>query len=424
MKRQKRKFLLAALLAVSSLTLFSGCGQQAFNITPTAQTSQAAGSYTIPAKVDIILAQDDTGSIIPIQSEIQNEIPNFLSQLQNKNWDYRFTLMPLTAIANLTSTQKAITQIAPSRYDGNWGSLWTSPFPGADPTIGRVDADLFRTLGPVSGLSAPFFNFSVSATTASASIEPAFQAISTRLKHSQAQSKFIRSDALLAVIVVSNGEDTSGLKTCVRSDGAGYLCTSACYDAHIATKTTHECPNAEMDVGNLAEQKLSLTSIKPSSPNGVKVFSIVSGSYTSNCRGKAAFAGSRYAWMSKETGGQAYDVCASNSISSALTGIAQNLQAIQLSKRQSYIVIENQQPEENSIRVFKLTNDGREIELAQNATNGWVYEGGPRAEYEIHDPVTERLKYGYVIRLNGAAQAIGSEIVYARFTAKGAKDGG
>lgn len=424
MKQNKLQTIRAATAAFIAISTLTGCGKQAFNITPTAQTSQAAGNYTVPAKVDIILAQDDTGSIIPIQSEIQREIPNFLSGLQNRNWDYRFTLMPLTAIPNLSSTDKAITQIAPSRYDGNWGSLWNPPFPGADRNVGKVDADLFRTLSAVSGLSAPFFNFSVSATTTSASVEPAFQAISTKLKHSQAQAKFIRPDALLAVIIVSNGEDTSGLKTCVRKDGAQYLCMPSCYDANIAAKTTDVCPNAELDSTNLASQKQSLTAIKPSSPNGVKVFSIVSKQKTDSCRGKAAYAGSRYVWMSTETGGQSYDVCSSNSVVNALNGISQNLQDIQLSKKQDYLVITGQEPEPKSLRVFKLTKDGVEIELNQSLTNGWTYEGGPRSEYEIHDPVTERLKYGWVIRLNGSAQAVGNELVYAKFTAKGAKDGG
>ncbi|MEO5970891.1 MAG: hypothetical protein ABIQ95_13265, partial [Bdellovibrionia bacterium] len=110
-------------LAFAEIAL-SACGQTAFTVVPGTQAIAAPGNFTIPAKVDVLLIEDDKGRMFEAWDQVSKQMPAFLNTLNKKGWDYHFTTISL-------NTYNAIQNVTASSYDGNSGTSWKAPYPGA-----------------------------------------------------------------------------------------------------------------------------------------------------------------------------------------------------------------------------------------------------------------------------------------------------
>jgi hypothetical protein len=384
-------------------TLLTACGQQAFVSTQLQQQQKAPGYFTIAPKVDLLIAQDDTGSVLEIKRSLESQVPGFLQELEQQGWDYHFSAMPLTQSYRLT-------QALASRQDSNWGELWTAPYPGARPGgEGTLSSDLFRITSQFSG-----FNLPAGPTDGS---EPGLQFITENTQRIiESRSGFIRNDALLVVLAISNGNDTSRVNYCRRSDGAvipcedmGYpTCTSWTDPRNSATSPT--CGTKTLSLNLYREQ---LAALKPSLAQ-LQFHAAVAARNSSNCLGGYSRPGSRYQAIAQELSGASYDLC-TQPISSILSTLASQLQTVRVGYRTRYVPLERE-PSLNSIDVYRIdgTTGTRRL-LAPGPENGWTYAGYLRDQASIDYPVEMNRITGYALELHGSARLIGNdraEVVY------------
>ena len=399
--------LKVAYFAVLALAL-SACGEQEYKVTASTAEQKAPGSYSIQPKVDILLVEDDTGSMSEVFSQVSNQIPQLLNGLEDKKWDYHFATIPLT-------TRRNISQVLAAKYDINWASQWVAPFPGATPSEeGMVTASFFRTPSQYTNfLTISDINSSLNG------FEPGFENIKQTLFNEtnsiliyppRPQSGFIRSDALLVVFVIGNGEDTSGVTFCTRSDGI----TAPCEDIGRPGGTKES---------SFQSYKSFFTSVKPD-PSQLKFYAAVAPSQYSNCLGGGSYAGLRYMRMATETGGQNYNIC-STPLSSVLGGLSQHLQSQKLAMQTRYLFVA-QEPDPASIKVVKYTGGdmGQSSEIPEDGSNGWTYAGHVENVHAIDSPVPMNLTSGWAIELHGSAKLVGDDTAAVEFKPAGAQDSG
>ncbi len=390
-------------LATTIALLSAGCGKQAYNQTLLTEQPASPGHFEIPARVDILFAQDDSGSISTSYSSISGQMQNFLSGIEARGWDYHFAVTPLTR-------SRAINQVAASRFDANWGALWQMPFPGATSDMPglMVAPAAFRTSTSVPGFTQ-FGGFISSTNGGAAANEPGLASISSALNGASATTTgFLRDDALLVVFIMSNGDDTSGF-----TPGA-YPCSNI---------YSPECSTAKEN--SFISLRNQIANVKPNL-NQVRVYSAVATQTSAYggqpCLNGNAFKGVRYARMAEELGGQAFDIC-NQPISDAIESFAQHLQNERLSYRTRYVFISNEPNLSREIHVYKTSN-GVEAEIpyvGESPDNGWSYEGYTSV-YAIDSPIQMQLTTGYAIKLNGTSALIGEDSARVEYFIAGGAD--
>jgi hypothetical protein len=373
--------LLAALFA-------SGCGAQGYVPASTSAAQSAPGSFTVPAKVDVLLVEDDTGSMSEAYDAIAADMPQFLSGISGKGWDYHFATIPLT-------TRRPVAQVQASKHDGNWGAQWTPPYPGAlinGP--GTVSSGAFRFPENYADfLPRGYINNSLGG------MEPGFSNLLLHLQDSQMKSTgFMRPDALLAVVVVGNGNDTSGVTFCKRSDGY----TVPCEDAGKP--------------GTQASSFNSYLSQFQAIKNAglMRFYAAVATTASYNCKGGAAYTGTRYMQMAAALNGASFDIC-SNSVSSVLSSLDSNLQSVKIAMRSRYLFIEK---DANVSTIVVTRNDG--VTIPQDTVNGWTYAGYVNNVYAVDYPAPMNLASGWAIELHGNYKLVGDQTATVTFQAAGA----
>lgn len=374
----------------------SGCGKQAFVVSSTTQSQKAPGSFNIPPKVDILLAEDDSGSIKPIYGQIAQQMPAFLNQLEASNWDYHFATIPLTS-------DRAMDQITAAKYDPNWGSLWLSPFPGAVMNqIPAVSPSVFRTPENYSG----FLTYA-DTTNGSNGSEQGLENIRKALVNRASGTGFHRQDALLVVLVVGNGQDTSKVNLCNRGDGVVVPCETLGQPActSISQAGTSNCGSQQISFDWYKNQ---LSALRPNA-SYVRFHAAVSPSASSNCLGSRAYAGTRYMQMASALNGQSYDIC-KQPVTSVLDQLASSLEVTKIAMRTRYLFIDRD-PDVSSIQVTKyLDGDvAQAVSIPQDAQNGWTFAGQLNNVYAIDYPIPMNLSSGYAIELHGAAKLSGED---------------
>ncbi|MFL5815660.1 MAG: hypothetical protein ACJ763_18975 [Bdellovibrionia bacterium] len=363
----------------------TGCGQQPFIATASQESLSAPGTFTIPAKVDFLLVEDDTGSMNEIFPQISSGIPGVLSALENNGWDYHFATIPLT-------TYRSLSQVTASHYDGNWGASWKPAFPGAAQWGPQtVLSSVFRDTSHYSDFLS--YNSFVNGNNG---LEPGLQNILYSLNRIQSDgTNFLRDDAMLVVLVVGNGDDTSGVSYCTRSDGITVQCGSTV---------------------SIDDFKNGFNSLKASS-SLIRFYAAVSSIKVSNqtCQGSNAYIGSRYQQMAAALNGKSYNICAGPSaISSALGSLASDLTSTRLALQTRYLQV-SQEPDTSSIVVTR--NDG--VVIPQSATNGWTYAGYVNNAYAIDYPVPMNQFSGYAVELHGSYKLTGDQNAKVSYTPKG-----
>jgi hypothetical protein len=385
-----------ALAAIAGLAL-SACGNQKFAVGVLSGGATAPGDYEIPAKVDILLVEDNTASMNEAYSSVQAQMPAFLNQLQNSGWDYRFATLPLV-------TQRGLSQIMASRYDTNWyqisPSLWLPPFPGAPSNAPGVPAAWFRTPDYYSHFVTLADN-----VPGLGAFEPGLATLDWALNVDAPTRNFLRSDAMLAVVVVGNGNDTSlnGYadqtammnafnSLCMRSDG---------FIDWVA------CPSLQTSTFNYYRDRM-LALQTTGKTAAVRFFAAVSPTQGPQCLGSVAKTGFRYMNMAASLGGTSVNLC-SQGVANTLSAIGGNLQSQRLSMRQSFLTIQTQ-PNPSTIKVFK-----NGVEIPQDPANGWTYIGYS-TQFLIDSPALMNQATGYMVRLNGNARLFGSDTGEVQFS--------
>ncbi len=386
------------LCGVMALAATAGCGKQAFVVTSNVESQKAPGFFTIAPKVDFLLIEDDTGSMHEPLANIQAEMPPFLSGLEAKGWNTHFATIPLT-------TPRAISEVIASKHDGNWGSAWTSPYPGStmsDP--GTLLASVFRTVDQ-------YDQFITQKTiTANSGEEAAFENIATSLKDSSlTHTGFLRDDALLVMIVLGNGDDTSKVKMCTRSDGFKGPCEYVGFPEQGTLQSSFD------------EYKAKFAQAKPSADQ-LKFFSIVSANRSTTCAGGNAYPGLRYMQMAKELGGASYDVC-TVPMKAILQSLASQLQVAKYAYRTRYLLLASE-PNPATIEVTKniAGETSNSMVIAQDATNGWTYKGQIVSEATIDSPILMNEASGFAVELHGAAKLHGDDTATVTFKPAGAEN--
>src|ERR1035437_4160274 len=91
------KYLKLSVLAPLALSVATSCGKQQYQVGYSTETQAAAQqTFQIPAKVDILLAEDDMASMYEVYQQVDSQFPQFLNTLDQQGWDYHFTVMPLS----------------------------------------------------------------------------------------------------------------------------------------------------------------------------------------------------------------------------------------------------------------------------------------------------------------------------------------
>jgi hypothetical protein len=382
--------LSAALLALSA------CGPQAFVPNSVSSAQDAAGNMNIPPKVDIVLGVSMNGTMQNIYPGMQGEIAAFAQNLQNSGWDYRFVSIPLSEyhptdandldISNRTSGT-GYGSVAVSKYDTNYPvGTWLPPFPGADHSD--------PTLGILSSLFTPYFGLPALDTTHNDAHETGIGNQVEFITRSDVKQSLIRSDAVLAVITISNGDDRSG--------GTWPLDTSKPWVFNPSAYTQY------------LNQMKSASSL-------LKYYSIVAAPSTS-CRGLGNWSGLQYrAFTNMVNGngdcfanGTCIDLC-TNPLSTALASVASNLTTVKLAFRKHYLVI-GSEPNPGTIQVTRTTTAANGATsssiVPQSGTNGWTYIGAAPSSgvYAIDSPIPmDLITTGYLIQLNGSAELTGGD---------------
>jgi hypothetical protein len=393
-KKNMQKSLVAA-----ALVALTGCGSQAYVAQSSSNAQSAPGTFQVPAKVDIVLAQSDMGSMLNFYPQVAAQVPTFLNALQASGWDYHFLVMPLT-----TAVSTSTLQVAASQYDANWGSSWLPSYPGE--TIGRpgvggnLAASLFSTPARFNG-----FEFvGASASNGSNGNEQGLITIASNLQtlsNTSGTTQIIRPDAQLIVIVVSTEEDSSGTSySCKNQNGVSI-----------------PCPNPNSDLPTYQKEMLS---VKNGNAAAIQFDAAVANeqNYSGACLGTNSSVGTRYQQMASMLGGESYDIC-SVQLSGVLAGLSSTLASSRLNMETNYLFIASA-PNVATISVTKYPNGNKsnpEV-IPEDPNNGWSYVGNVTA-YAIDAPIPLDLTTGYAVKLNGSAKLEGSDTAIVNYTAAG-----
>jgi len=376
-----KQFSFKPFVLFSALAL-SACGPQAF-VPSTIVSDQTAGSMNLAPKVDIVLGVSQSGGMNNIQTQVGPAIQQFLSNLQNKGWDYHFVGLSLNEYY-LSNPQNADGKVAVSRHHTNYAeSQWLQPYPGA------TYLDASGNPNPAFMLAPTLFSSSIIipnlSTANNDGRQPGLE-IQKRFIHdmslasvlpTEPNKNFLREDALLAVITITNERDTSS--------GWHPVWNGQEPNDVIASNYTNAMDNAKSD------------------PSLFKYYAIAAQT-TGNCVGSIARTGVAYRDAADATGGAFYNLCSgSNAINDSLNGIAQKLQQVTLNFKKDYLVVATQ-PDPSTIKVYK---NGALV--PQDATNGWTYVGYLQDQHTVFYPTNMYPATGFMIKLNGTAILNGSD---------------
>lgn len=390
--------VLMTALTFSLVALLTGCGKEEYVKQEFTENYAAAGQRYLPAKVDIVMVPDNSGSISYGFDVVQNQLYTFINELYSKDWDYHFMRSYMIKPAAISKVLVNPNYNGPTLPDGT---------PNPDPKIVPA-ANAVTTVNAMMPLLG-------SLDTSTGSQDDTYSnTFSKLLEAKNAGKNYIRNGAILAIIVLTNGSEFS---------------VDPFHDGTISSS-------------NLSYWANKFKSLKNNTKELVRFYSIAadqwySGNSGNSCLvdGGKAFVGWSYSKMVTDNylPGKSYNFCNSGTLSSVLADISADLQIVQQSLIYSYIVLPKK-PLESSIHVYR---NGQEI--PKNNLNGWSYEckepgepgytaaySCPREVYTVSgidqgngvvQPFSAQPQSGYIIKLNGTAVMKGSDtpsVVYSK----------
>lgn len=378
--------------AVIGVIGFSGCAKQEFRKEQFTASASAVGFRYLPAKVDILMVPDNTGSTNNIFPQLQGTMSGFISSLQGKYWDYHVGRSPVYYSGGTRHVSNPI--LVNGQFNTNVLADGSTVA-----TTGLVPSDRATT-----NLNA--FPILEDTGNATGSGDDTYYNTILALQNAKADTytNFLRPDAILAVVVVTNG-----------------------YDRNITDQNGALTGAGSANLQNYANQ---LIAIKGSSKlirfYSVAAYGYLDGGANSYCLspggtsrpGKGFFDMIQFIPGLQKFDGNGTDlinVCNPYALSNVMGNIEANLEVIRESYVYSNIVLTDE-PRPESIQLSSKDKGA----IPQNDTNGWSYKGLNTVytvtgifdeKTQIITPLTPGLnrRTGYVIQLNGTAQLIGSD---------------
>lgn len=304
MLRKRIRWVLAYMVA--PLVLVTACGQQGalFSILPTGQTFQGS---TQSNKLDILWVIDNSGSMLTKQQNLANSFGSFISLFSTKNFDFHMAIATSDTYATGMGGQDGDFQGVPtviSRNTANFTSVFqTNVVVGA---TGAADAKVLDAI-----------NLSLSTA-----------------KLAGNNTGFLRSEAHLAVIILSDADDDDSTATVTSTksflDGLKPNAIDGSTGRERQMYTVHAVMDDQTNPGPVA------------------------------CVGSED--GIKFRQLTTATGGNRMDICATN-FSSGLTSLAEQIAQF-ISK-----VLLKRTPQVDTITV--LVNG---VPISKNSSNGWSYQ--------------------------------------------------
>ena len=329
--------------------------------------------------------------MVPVYPNIQSQFPYFLSLIEKQSWDYHFATIPLTKF-------RVPKQIVASKYDTNRGSSWVPPYPGASLSSisDNIDSSYFQLpLNYTEFIGLSDINRPVSG------VESGFSNIKSELLSGFGTSRFLRSDAMLAVVVVGNGNDTSGINLCTRTDGVIVPCSD---DSTLTSLTDYQ------------------NWFKAFKSN-FKWISYVANQNSENCLGGPSSIGARYQAMAQFLGGYSgFDFCSfdlSRVINYLQPYLIGDLKSLTLGR---FTITQDADPSTIQFTRYPGGDVSHGVVVPQDSENGWTYLGKVTQVNSIVLPVEETLISGYVVQLNGSARLTGDDTGSIQYKPAGAKN--
>jgi len=163
-----RKIILGIMMASSALV---GCNKQTYSLPET--TEEFSQNVTYNNKVDVVLMVDNSSSMSTYQDRLATQAGGMITALNNYGMDYRLVVV--------TSDM---------RGGGNGGIFVGSP----------------KILTPTTANLSTVLSARIKQGNSGSDLERGLQSLETALT---SETNFLRSDALLAVLVLSNEDDYS-----------------------------------------------------------------------------------------------------------------------------------------------------------------------------------------------------------------------
>jgi hypothetical protein len=305
------KGLLIFVASAIAGSLLSGCGPKAptFTILP---TSQGIGQGTIAAnKVDILWVIDNSGSMLTKQQNLAASFDSFASIFVNKDFDFNMAIVTTDLRTVAAGGQEGFFQGAPSVINSSTPNF----------------ANIFKTNVVVGALG----------DANAKGIDAINTSLSTTLLNG-ANSGFLRSDAYLAVLVLSDADDTSSVTSVANTVTFLDSLKPALDQPGGGTKRNYSVSSVVVDTSNAANTICPLPY-----EDGVK-----------------------FKQLSALTGGDITSICEANFASGLLNlslGIAETITQVTLAR-----------PADPGTIVVSF--DG--MNVPQSATDGWTYVSATR----------------------------------------------
>lgn len=359
------------LLMLAVALLAQACGKKSDFAKQNFSAAATANQYTKP-KIDIVVFQDNSMSMNTPLYYLKTQLDQFLASI-NSQWDFHFTVLPLQSTMPFSS-KYIVAQDCGTIHSG---SCLT---PDQSSLFNSVAGDL----GWIHTVNVGTSN-----------LDLGFQTMTSNLSQpSFVSSGFLRSDAALAIVVISNGEDTSGLTSSdyINQPGAGLQVN---WNANSLTNSYNNFKFFMSNLkGGLAMSRFySVVNLPQNVSPG-----------SNYCYGDLSFVGVRYSKMSTDLASESFNVC-DNGVSYVMDRIYGQLssmvQAIIFNAK-----VLNEQPIVSSIQVKK-----NGVLLSNSSVDGWTYDG-----YQANQPTSIFPSFGnnatgYFVRLHGSATFQGNDVV-------------
>jgi hypothetical protein len=328
-----------------ALSLFTGCAKEHFEkLNYTAKASAGQYSYVNP-KLDVVIFQDNSGSMRQPNDIVKPQLQAFLSGIQ-ASWDFRFIVVPLQSTASVGG------KVMVAKDCSGLGSFQC------------LSPSQIGTFNSIGGDGA-WIN---SIDSGTGNVDNGFLSMTYNI-NSLISGGFLRQDAVFAAVVVTNGEDVSG---------------GVAYDSNGRIDYT-----SSTMVYSFNQYKNWFLSMKAAQPL-TRFYSVAAAARYQNCYGGLAFEGKRYRDMASALGGMAYDLC-SGQLNNALVDISSRMQTVVQVIAFDYIVL----PEKPSTINSVIKNN---VALPANQ---WKYVGYKENQPTSYSPAPGNIRSGYMIQLIG-----------------------
>ncbi len=365
-----KKWKSLPVIALAALTLLPACGKKSFAPLDKTTGGQAGQYLVIKPKLDLVIFQDNSDSMANAMAQVKPHLNNILSNLDT-NWEYRVVVLPLLSSQNLNVKTVLATDCA--------------GIPSASCT---TSVAAFNSLGGDSG----WIN---SRNSSVGNEDKGFQYMYSNLSNLDG-SGFLRNDAALAIAVISNNDDHSGVTYNYRSDGSkiGINYTSA------------------TSVNSFNTYKNNFVALA-ASMNISRFYSIVAANNYSDCYGGGrTWTGKRYMDMASAMGGLSYDVCNPAAFTNVVNDLRSNLQPVISAFEFNYVVLD----EEPDPATIKFKKNG--VDMPNSAMNGWTYAGYLVNQPTSFAPMVGYARTGFMLRLDGSATLKGTDTYSVTYVKK------